>query len=141
VQLLKVPTHSPHTTVYTCIGTNRIGTTPASITVIVEGIQYYICYFSTLHILHFRNLPSTSSSSSEWKYFKIAQTLKNMFSLAVMMAIVCKKVLSQNGIWEDGVLPHHSVCSRLVLFSGATFIIDINRILNSTFQYHISTSA
>jgi len=39
---LKVPTQSPHTTLYTCIGRNTIGNTPANITVIIEGMQNYV---------------------------------------------------------------------------------------------------
>ena len=52
LQLLNVPTQSPHTTVYTCIGRNRIGTTPANVTVIVEGTHAELCHFSIVHILY-----------------------------------------------------------------------------------------
>ena len=38
-QVLEVPTESPHTTVYTCIGSNRIGNRTSNITVIIEGTQ------------------------------------------------------------------------------------------------------
>ena len=69
-QILIVPTDMPHTTVYTCKGTNFIGnmkhTRSADITVIVKGnmIQIFNCNFK--YICSCETLSSTSGSSYEW---------------------------------------------------------------------------
>ena len=70
-QTLIVPTDMPHTTVYTCKGTNYIGnmkhTGSAGVTVIVKGniIQVCNCIFKST-CSHY-TLSSTSGCSCEWQ--------------------------------------------------------------------------
>ena len=45
-QVLDIPTNFPHTTAYTCIANNTIGTTAVNITIIIEGIAVTVwCIF------------------------------------------------------------------------------------------------
>ena len=69
-QTLIVPTDMPHTTVYTCKGTNYIGnmkyTRSVDITVIVKGNMIQVCNCNFKYICSCETLSSTSGCSCEW---------------------------------------------------------------------------